>query len=190
MPVQQEMLEGDEFDWDNEEEVHTWSKVELTGNETGWFKSSTTMTNAYGIKNEKIGLPVLTENTSKCTHFKYADGVTATSTSKYISQLENLYLSFPLDIAKTLEEFKSLMQEQTDAGTPVTIYYKLAEPTKLPFTEVQKTVAKQIREKLHSYKGGTHVYCTDELSPIFNTRYTVDMQTAFNAINKEVINNV
>lgn len=194
MPVQEPMLEGDEFDWDNEEEVHTWSKVELTGNETGWFKSSTTMTNAYGIKNEKIGLPVLTENTSKCTHFKYADGVTATSTSKYISQLENLYLSFPLDIAKTLEEFKSLMQEQVDAETPVTIYYKLETPTKLPFTEAQKAVAKQIRQTLHSYKGGTHVYCTDEISPIFNVKYTIDqkayIQAEIEKIAKGVINNV
>lgn len=194
MPIQSEMLEGDYIDLDNEEEVHTWGKLELTGNETGWFKSSTTMTNAYGIKNEKIGLPVLTENTSKCTHFKYADGVTATSTSKYISQLENLYLSFPLDIAKTLEEFKSLMQEQVDAETPVTIYYKLETPTKLPFTEAQKAVAKQIRQTLHSYKGGTHVYCTDEISPIFNVKYTIDqkayIQAEIEKIAKGVINNV
>lgn len=194
MPIQKEMLEGDYIDLDNEEEVHTWGKLELTGNETGWFKSSTTMTNAYGIKNEKIGLPVLTENTSKCTHFKYADGVTATSTSKYISQLENLYLSFPLDIAKTLEEFKSLMQEQVDAETPVTIYYKLETPTKLPFTEAQKAVAKQIRQTLHSYKGGTHVYCTDEISPIFNVKYTIDqkayIQAEIEKIAKGVINNV
>lgn len=33
MPVQKEMLQGDYFDYDNEEEVHIWKKLILTGNE-------------------------------------------------------------------------------------------------------------------------------------------------------------
>ena len=41
MPVQKEMLEDDYFDWDNEEEVHTWNKLVLTGDEA-WVREATT----------------------------------------------------------------------------------------------------------------------------------------------------
>lgn len=190
--VQQETLEGDYFDLDNEEEVHTWGKHEITGNEAdlqgiGWFKSNTSRTDAYGITNERIGLPVLTENTSKCTHAKYTNNVNAVNTTKYVSSNEKFYLCFPLGVAETLEEFKTLMQEQVDSGTPVTIYYKLAEPKKIPFNSAQKAVAKQIRETLHSYKDGTHVYSVDEISPIFNARYTKDLNAVINNLSQEAI---
>lgn len=190
--VQQEMLEGDYFDLDNEEEVHTWGKYEITGNEAdlqgiGWFKSNVSRTDAYGITNERIGLPVLTENTSKCTHAKYTNNVNAVNTTKYVSLNEKFYLCFPLGVAETLEEFKTLMQEQVDNGTPVTIYYKLAEPTKIPFNSEQRAVAKQIRETVHSYKDGTHVYSTDSISPIFNTRYTKDLNAVISNISQNIV---
>ena len=176
MPIQQEMLEGDKFEKVNGvwKEKHTWNSIAFTDNKTGWFKSGVTKTNAYGRENVITGLPILTEETSKCTHFKYSDNTT--SPFSYASRSDNIYLCFPLGTAETLEEFKSLMQEQTDAGTPVRVYYKLAEPYYLDCTSEQIAILDEIEETLHTYKNGTHVYCTDEISPIFNVRYTRDQE--------------
>ncbi len=182
--VQQEMLEGDYFDLDNEEEVHTWGKKTFIDNSRGWFKSSVTTVNAYGTTNRTTGLPVLEEKTSKCTHAKYSEKVGTTDTTEYVSISENLYLCFPLNTVETLDDFKTLMQEQVDNGTPVTIYYKLEEPTKIPFNSAQKAVTKQIKQ-LHSYKGGTHVYSTNNPSATFNVKHTKDAEAYIQAeINK------
>lgn len=194
MPIQQEMLEGDKFEKVNGvwKEKHMWSSIAFTDNKTGWFKSGVTKANAYGRENVITGLPILTEETSKCTHFKYSDNTT--SPFSYASRNDNIYLCFPLGTAETLEEFKSLMQEQTDAGTPVIVYYQLAEPQYLDCTPEQIKVLDKIEKTLHSYKGGTHVYSVDEISPIFNVRYTLDQKAYIKNeianISKEVINNV
>lgn len=47
MPVQQEMLQGDYFDYDNEEEVHVWGRYECTGDEE--IVANTVYANTFNI---------------------------------------------------------------------------------------------------------------------------------------------
>lgn len=173
MPVQEPMLEGDEFDWDNEEEVHTWGKVELKGTENIALNNNNNKSIFYfDIPGQKTSKEQLKSNT-----YIYSTVSWQLIKDKQITNEDgNVAIFIREDEVKNIVDFKAKLQELYNAGTPVTIYYKLAEPTKLPFTEVQKTVAKQIREKLHSYKGGTHVYSVDEVSPTFNVKYTRDQE--------------
>lgn len=192
--VQQEMLEGDYFDLDNEEEVHTWGKYVFTGDET-ISKSGITNNNSFwmnsnflpNLLNAEILNYTATDNITPnilCTHLKTLkpalivsydnEGITICANDNNLTDI-TIRLGFGKSSEiNTADKCKAWLKQQYDAGTPVTIYYKLAEPTKIPFSETQKSVGKEIRQTLHSYKGGTHVYCTDEISPIFNVKYTVD----------------
>lgn len=184
MPVQQEMLEGDEFDWNNEEEVHTWGKVELKGTENIALNNNNNKSIFYfDIPGQKTSKEQLKSNT-----YIYSTASWQLIEDKQITNEDgNVAIFIREDEVKNTIDFKTKLQELYNAEKPLTIYYKLAEPTKLPFTEAQKTVAKQIREKLHSYKGGTHVYSVDEISPIFNVRYTKDLNAVINNLSQQAI---
>lgn len=183
MPVQQEMLEGDYLDLDNEEEVHTWKKVIFDGTEN-WAKSTNTNNVLFYIPD----IFAYKDGTILCNYFK--------STAVWDKDVVGVEL-YPVNGLRfglgknadinTIEKWKAKLQELYNAGTPLTIYYKLATPTKLPITDSQKSVAKQIRETLHSYKGGTHVYSVDEISTIFNVRYTRDLNAVINNLSQQAI---
>lgn len=182
MPVQEEMLEGDYLDLDNEEEVHTWGKVELKGTENIALNNNNNKSIFYfNIPGQKASKELLKSNT-----YTYSTVSWQLIKDKQITNEDgNVAIFIREDEVKNIVDFKAKLQELYNTGNPLTIYYKLAEPTKLPFTNEQKSVAKQIRETLHSYKGGTHVYSTDEISPIFNVKYTIDQKAYIQAeINK------
>lgn len=195
MPVQQEMLKEDYLDLDNEEEVHTWRKLVLDGTVnkiTGKHNTIFTETNGfYPLVLE--GKDNTHENGNSelahCNYLKVTNEGAASLAVKencvwWEGKYRTLYLSLPF---LSITEANNFLKEKYDAGIPVTIYYKLAEPTKLTFTEAQKAVAKRIREKLHSYKGGTHVYSVDEISAIFNVRHTKDLNAVINNLSQQAI---
>lgn len=103
-----------------------------------------------------------------------------------IDEYKYAYFVVPLEIASKLSEWNNYLAEQCNAGTPVTVYYKLAEPTKIPFNSAQIAVLNKI-EQLHSYKGGTHVYNTYEISPIFNVKYTKDLNAVISNISQNLV---
>lgn len=196
MPVQQEMLEEDFLDLDNEEEVHTWGKYVFTGEES-ISKSGITNNNSFwmnsnflpNLLNAEILNYTATDSITPnvlCTHLKTLkpvlivsydnEGITICANDNNLTDI-TIRLGFGKSSEiNTTDKCKAWLKQQYEAGTPVTVYYKLKTPTKLPFTEAQKAVAKQIRETLHSYKGGTHVYSVDEVSPTFNVKYTRDQE--------------
>ena len=187
MPIQQPMVEVEDYiDWDNEEEVHGYKTVVLTGQEEGWnivtsesgdgntkiFKNGTLMTGCR--PNEGIK-----EITSRvyCTHFK---NITGTE----IRNISNIGITVWDDTSgpwirapyTTVEEWKAWLAEQAEAGTPVEIRYHLATPTRLPFTEGQKAVKEQIKA-LHTYKNVTNIYSTDEVGANVEATYYKDIDT-------------
>ncbi len=179
--VQQEMLEGDYFDLDNEEEVHTWGKVIFDGTEN-WAKSINTNNILFYIPD----IFPYKDGTILCNYFKAKDVWDKDVIGIQLYPVNGVRFGLGVNSSiDTVDKWKAKLQELYNAGNPLTIYYKLAEPTRLPFTAEQKAIAKQIRETLHSYKGGTHVYSTDSISPIFNAKYTVDQKAYIQAeINK------
>ena len=64
--------------------------------------------------------------------------------------------------------------------------YDLAEEVIEPYTEEQQIVYNQIT-KATSYKNITHIFSTDEISPVFDVTYRKDLETLFNNVTNAVI---
>ncbi len=186
MPVQKEMLTDDYFDWNNEEEVHGWKKIILNGTEN-WqlYSAGTNISRRFGL--------ALTENVPFKETEKYGKGY---STHFEITQFINGDLSIFLQVEpnnwyiavtdvnskwSSIVEFKAWLKAQYDAGTPVVVYYKTAAETRIPFTDEQKAVAKEI-QKATSYEDTTHIYSTDEVSPVFDVEAVADISKLINSL--------
>lgn len=180
MPVQKEFLTDDYFDLDNEEEVHGWKKIILNGTEN-WqlYSAGTNISRRFGL--------ALTENVPRKETEKYGKGY---STHFEITQFINGDLSIFLQVEpnnwyiavtdvnskwSSIVEFKSWLKAKYDAGTPVIVYYKTAAETRIPFIDEQKAVAKEI-QKATSYEDTTHIYSTDEVSPVFDVEAVIDLK--------------
>lgn len=180
MPVQKEMLEGDYFNWDNEEEVHVWKKYEVTGNE-GWITSSS------DFSSEKIYSAYLTISDMKekskiyCTHFKNI--IDATKQYIFVPYSNILVTGISKDIASDVTDFKNYLKSQYDAGTPVVVYYKLETPNRLKFTDEQKVVAKELKN-VRTYKNVTNI--TTDSKAIISLDYAKDTETEHNKMQKEI----
>ena len=98
-----------------------------------------------------------------------------------------LYLSVGLTGISTVTDFKAKLAELYEAGNPVEVYYVLSEPEYIECTEEQNTILDKIETELHSYEGGTHVYSTDAISPIFNAKYTKDLNAVINNLSQQAI---
>ena len=183
MPIQQEMLEGD---YVADVEHHEWGKLVLTGNENfvqaqnanklNYFYLSSNLVKIKGkiisnmLKNIESG--IIWNKTS------YDDIVSSASNSKTI----NIMLSDTT--ITTLQQFKEKLKELYNAGTPIIIYYELAEPIDLELTSEQKALRNQ---KLYTYKNITNISLSDELASI-DVTYKKDLETMFNNIIKQIPN--
>ena len=188
MPAQEEMLEEDTFDLNNEEEVHTWDKYIITGNEN-WKKHTSTNNNSFYLEASAIITNILTPTNNdekaiiKNTHFKIYNVNNIVFNNIIGTGLAVgtvFYISTGLEGISTVSEFKQWLKTQYEAGTPVTIYYKLAQEKRIAFTQEQKEIAKQIKNKAKTYKKITHIYSTDKISPNIEITYKKDIETLFN----------
>ena len=183
MPVQQEMLEGDYFDFENEEEVHVWKKYEATGNEN-WITSSS------DFSSEKIYSAYLTISDMKekskiyCTHFKNI--IDTTKQYIFVPYSNILVTGISKDIASDVTGFKNYLKSQYDAGTPVVVYYKLETPNRLKFTDEQKVVAKELKN-VRTYKKVTNI--TTDSKAILDLDYAKDLETLLNNTQALAVNN-
>ena len=180
MPVQQEMLTDDFFDWINEEEVHNWSKLVLNGNENWKIES----VGRFGImKSDLSKIPMPTSNNNDylgnmCNYYKESTPALTWKKeqgfcidgSSCLRIYDTTYSS-----SNNLEGFKEYLKAQYEAETPVIIYYKTVAETRLKFTDEQKAVAKEI-QKATSYEDTTHIYSTDEVSPVFDVEAVADIR--------------
>lgn len=178
MPVQQEMLEDDYFDWDNEEEVHTWGKYEFTGEEAFSIAFNS---NYYVIYTQGDFINNFDYNetveTYKCSHFKsIAVNTRYQNNTFFINTTRNL--TFTTLKYSTVTDFKTWLKSLYDAGTPVVVYYKLAMPTRLQFTEEQKALAKELNNA-RTYKNVTNI-TTDSIAKLSLDYFTVTDETINN----------
>lgn len=177
MPVQQEMLEGDYFDWDNEEEVHTWNRLGLNGteNDSNFSVESNGEYTAINCLNILENGKKVDEDKILCDKLisKYGD----TSNTEHI---RNASSNYPNNIVIYIKS--SRLEESTVAAfkkylstNNITIYYKTETEKRIAFTDEQKSVAKEI-QKATSYEDTTHIYSTDEVSPIFDVEAVADIR--------------
>lgn len=161
MPVQQDMLEGDYFDFDREKEVHIWNKEECNGSEK-WIQQQTTSAGYWYIHdiNGKGTSGDVAENIL-CNKFKSITGMEAWKGVEGICVQNNIAI-FLEDYSqnKTLDEFKSFIKEN-----PFIVYYKMKNLIELPFTNEQKIVARQLKRS-NFYKGTTNVILDNDLAKV------------------------
>lgn len=180
MPTQAEMLEGDYFDWDNEEEVHTWNKMTLNGTEDWTYNS---IENLFYIILENSDLSV--SSNIHCTHFKSVLYNVVSNENNCITANGIMLILKKNDISN-LEDYISYLKSQYDAGTPVIIYYKLQTPTRLKFIDEQKAVAKELNNA-RTYKNVTNI-TTDSIA-ILDLDYAKDLETLLNNTQALAVNN-
>lgn len=191
MPIQQEMLEGD---YVADVEYHEWGKLVLTGDED--WKSNWQNTDISDYIQFYLTSSIFNNNFLEaqgiCNIFGKAlnsvwnlkkEGWGINEDLKYTLQFKFLKTRFA-----NLDSFKSWIKSLYEAGTPVTIYYKLATTLDLELTEEQKTVKKQI-DSFKSYEPTTNIYSTNYISPIFNVK-AVESINYSNSVLQNQINQI
>lgn len=175
MPIQQEMLTGDYI---KDVEHHEWKKIVLDGVNYGCFYMFPN--GRFVISNPTTG-EIIAKDCKKiedwavaepqnicCTHLptvSVADqaqrnmlGITNGITGEIAIKLDDVTEETN---TWTVETINAYLKQQYEAGTPVTIYYKLATPVDLELTAEQKTVKNTL---INAYEPITNVYASDDLS--------------------------
>ena len=178
MPVQKEMLEGD---YVADVEHHEWKKLTLTGNEN--IKLNTAFANVFNIEIPKIN--IMNQQVCLCN---IAKGVVYNTALLTIQ--DNIIMTASLNKIvykstkfSSLSEFKTYLQNQYEEGTPVIVYYKLAEPINLELTDEQKAVAKELNNA-RTYKNVTNI--TTDSKAILSLDYVKDQETQNNKMLNEI----
>lgn len=190
MPVQQEMLDGDYFDFENNKQTNLFEKIILDG-----VNKKCTTSKAVGNGSEFQWAFTIVQSTSyirkvysniakQASDFNQINGIKISANSNIIyvrSEMKALNGK-----EATAENVNELLKTMYDNGNPAVFYIEKASNKELAFTDEQKAVAKKIKETLHTYKNITHIYSTDETSPIMNVEYAKDLNTQNNNLQNQI----
>ena len=193
MPVQQEMLDGDYFDFENNKQTNLFEKIILDG-----VNKKCTTSKAVGNGSEFQWAFTIVQSTSyirkvysniakQASDFNQINGIKISANSNIIyvrSEMKALNGK-----EATAENVNELLKTMYDNGNPAVFYIEKASNKELAFTDEQKAIAKKIKETLHTYKNITHIYSTDETGPIMNVEYAKDLNTTISNIQALVLNN-
>ena len=191
IPVQSEMLEGDYFGFDNEEEVHTWNKLTLNGTENITLNSNYNDCTLFELVKSDCYIPTDTKKYAISNHF-ISGNKDLLASNNGINMVGlgtsrgRIWINVSNSIVGTsdkLNNFKTLLKSKYDAGTPVVIYYKLATPNRLKFTDEQKAVAKELNNA-RTYKNVTNI--TTDSKAILSLDYTKDLETQNQKMQNEI----
>ena len=173
MPIQQEMLEGD---YVADVEHHEWGKKIFTGDENWGWNTTKEITQVYQLDSN---INMKNEN-GYCNCLKTGvagDAEKIVFSSKIFVAINRDRLS-----EESINGFKAYLKQKYESGTPIIIYYKLAEPVDLELTEEQKAVREQ---KMYTYKNITNISLSDELASI-DVEYKKDLKTEHNKLQNEI----
>ena len=188
--VQQEMLEGDYLDLENEKEHHEWGKYIFTGDED-YNKSQTYSNEKYfcGYIPTPVATNIKVDGKGICNYFNnFGDYVQITDKEciRIWGQFQVRILASRLT-ENSAEAFKTWLKSKYDSGNPVVVYYPLATPVELDFTEAQKAVAKKIKSEAHTYKNITNISAeSSEVNPTLNIKYLKDAETEHNKLQAQI----
>lgn len=154
---QRGLLEGDYINLNDNNETHIWNYKELDGTENWQLNSANTFI-ILNFDNMKA-------NIGLCSHYKMATEGVANVDYGFVISPTILYIKNK-DI-NTVEEFKSWLTQQKNAGNPIKICWKRSEVQKLPLTTEQKAEL----QKLRSYREVTNINSNDILQPNIKIEY-------------------
>lgn len=109
----------------------------------------------------------------------------------------NVLISIPVETIKQITGITEITSDnyvtafnQCLSIKNITAYIVLAEPQLIECTKEQSAILDEIEKTIHTYKGQTHIYSTDEVSPIFDIEYNVDTQSYIDNQINTVVNAV
>ena len=163
---------------------HVRKQTELDGTES-WFLSGI---NYYASIPEKKLRYELTKGKMLCTHFEETQGSAGATTE--VGEFFEAYYSqgnrngfFNYDNGEGgVDNFKSYLAQQKQAGTPVIIEYELAEEEIEAYTEEQQEAYNQLKQ-LTAYEEETNIYSTNSTSPIFKVTAVKDINSVITQLN-------
>lgn len=172
MPIQQEMLTED---YVADIEHHEWGKCVLTGDESNISKGdSSNGITQFNIAKVVYKNPNTEEITANSNYFLGVKWDKSWTIDNCICNTTDGYsIRIMTSAYTTVEDFKAMLKSKYEAGTPVIIYYKLAEPLDLELTSEQKAARDT---KLYTYKNITNISLSDELASI-DVEYKKDQDT-------------
>ncbi len=154
--------------------------LELTGTED-WYLAGGDSEHPYRYAFNTTRVKGLSDGL--CSHFKnwYKDGNTNTYIEEGVggnktSTSISIYVKDETIGGNGVSYLKEWLSKQKENNTPLKIEYELAEEQIIPYTEAQRKVFNQLKE-LHTYKGTTHIFSEDEVSPVFEIEYSKDLET-------------
>ena len=125
-------------------------------------------------------------NGQLCSHFKYDNngtfGINENTKDGVFAQYKDTSQFYFVTDKTSAEDFKTFLQEKYNAGTPVYIDYVLSEPKDIECTVEQTEILDKIENEAKTYKRVTHIYSTDEISPVFEGTYNKDIEAMINNI--------
>ena len=166
--------------------LQTWGKIEFDGSER-WIAltgSYANYTYCVAITGKTLG-----HQTSICSHHQNVNQAFSANIGKpgmYCDHPSNTNVYF-VSNKPTLDDFKSWLMEQKDSGTPVTLWYQLAQPTTYQVTPVSD---------LRSYDGTTIIAAYGSISePLPSVEVTTvqnanlmiqEQQSAINSLSERI----
>ena len=158
---------------------HVRNQRELDGTEY-WFVSG--IFYYISISDKKLRYE-LTKGKMLCNYFK--ETIASNSAEAKIGEFFEAFYSagnrnvvFNYDNGEGgVDNFKSYLSQQKQAGTPVILEYELAEEEIQAYTPEQQKAYEQIVQTAKSYRNVTNIYSPDPVSPIFSINYRKDIET-------------
>lgn len=162
---------------------HRRTKIELDGTENLQINTNYTTDNLLVVQLYLADSKSATTNLMS-NRFKY----NSTSTIKNTIRFATKYLLITLDKQEfsTLEEFKTKVVELHNNKNSIVFEYELAEEEIEEYNEEQQAIYNQINKTAKSYNGTTHLFSTDEISPIFDVEARKDMQLENNILQAQI----
>lgn len=174
IPVQQEMLPGDGFEKVNGvwKEKHGWTSLTENGSTNAMTQQAT---GTEGKHRYTIAPPVtvpqcdINTRLAYCNKFKLlTNGSTHSCKTGFTVAQNRIWL---YDEGEDLTDFKAKL-----ADNPITFKLPLVTPTYINCIEEQIAILDEIEKTIHTYKEKTHIYSTDNFSPIFDVKVKKDTQ--------------
>lgn len=163
---------------------HVRKQRELDGTEY-WFVSG--ICYYISISDKKLRYE-LTKGKMLCNYFK--ETIASNSAEAKIGEFFEAFYSagnrnvmFNYDNGEGgVDNFKSYLSQQKQAGTPVILEYELAEEEIEAYTSEQQEAYNQLKQ-LTAYDEETNVYSTNEVNPVFTVTAVKDINSVITQLN-------
>lgn len=177
---------------------HVRKQMELDGTEDWALALTNTDTLTFQIVNNNLPVKIPNDNDEIVMISNYFKGFSRNQfnndkeTESISPNISNGSKAIIITINKTtaenLNDFKSWLAAQKQAGTPVIIEYELAEEEIEAYTEEQQEAYNQLCN-LKAYEEETNVYSENEISPIFEVTAVKDINSVITQLNQLILEN-